>query len=92
MSIQIIPTAVGFPLQTATTLTIVSGNYEISTGTTQAYVTGYVYAGLSGETFIGSSSVVLPNNVFTAFTHDIGGSGVTIVENYVLSQYNFTRL
>ena len=92
MSIQITPTLVGFPLQTATTVTIVSGNYEITTGSTQAYVTGYVYAGVSADTFVGSSSVLLPNNIYTAFTHNVGNSGITTVENYVLSNYGFTRL
>lgn len=89
MSIQIQPVELGYPLQTATTLTIIVGNFELSTATTTTYVNTYVAA--SGGTVIGTSTLQLPSAVFTAFTNNIGNSGLTTVEDYVLTSYEFTR-
>ena len=89
MSVQIEPVELGYPLQTATTLTIIMGNFELSTATTTTYVNTYVAS--SGGTLIGTSTLQLPVEIFTAFTGNVDGSGATTVENYVLAYNEFVR-
>ena len=90
MPINITPQVVGYPLQTATTITLMFNSFEASSATTSATLLTTVY-GLSGTTVIGSSYISIPPVIFTAFTKNVGSSGITTLENYVLANNGFTR-
>ncbi len=89
MSIQIQPIDVGYPLQTATVITIIMGNFELSTATTSQVNT---YVSSSNGDVIASSTLQLPTEIFMAFINNQDSSGSTIVEDYVLSVNGFSRV
>jgi len=90
--INITPILAGFPAQTATTLSIFLNTFEVSSATTEGMATIYIYGNPSGSTFIDSTNVIIPSAIFTAFTNNVGSSGITTVENYIINDFGFTRL